>query len=268
MLTKCGLQYEFRYVRGIKRPPGVALVIGKGAHGAIEADLGKKIETGELLADDAIADYARDATEAEWKKETPKPEDDGEPADLGGAVDMAIALAELHHREVAPGLEPIAVERGFTLAMPDFPFDFTGYIDVEEKGRVRDVKTAGKAPASDAADTSEQLTAYSLEATVRGAPAAEVVLDVLVKTKVPRVVTLRSERTADDHRRFLRKLEMAARVIKAGAFLPAPKVPGVWWCSQKHCGYWDMCPAGRRQSVQVGLIDPARLVSRLAERRP
>lgn len=266
MLSKCGYQYDFRYVQGIRSPPGVQLTIGKGVHGAVEKDLGRKMEWGGLLPDDAIADFAADATKREWEKDPPKPEEEGEPADLGGAVDSAIALAELHHRVVAPGIEPVAVERRFMLELPDFPFDIEGQVDVEEDGVIHDTKTASKAPQADVAETSDQLTLYDLEASVRGAPARKVVLDVLVKTKIPKALKLESYRTPDDHARFLRKVEVAAKVIQSGAFMPAPR--SSWWCSKKWCGYWDRCPFGARGAVSVGLIDPARLTSRMLERRP
>lgn len=263
LLSKCGLAWEFRYVKGIKSPPGVALVVGKGTHGAIEKDLGRKLEWGELLPDDAIADFAADATRTEWEKDPPKPDEDGSPADLGGAVDMAVALAELHHKALAPDINPIAVERRFLLELPGFPFDIEGQIDIEEEGVIRDTKTASKAPSTDAADRSDQLTLYAMEAASRGAAPSRLVLDHLVKTKTPKVVSMETTRTADDHNRLLRKVEAAAKVIESGAFLPAPKVPGVWWCSSRFCGYWEShCPFGARNAVSVGLIDPSRLRSR------
>lgn len=265
-LAKCGLMWDFRYNQGLKIPPGVQLVIGKGTHGAIDKDLSRKLEWGTLLPDDAIADYARDATRAEWEREPPKPDEDGAPADLGSAVDTAVALAELHHREVAPSIVPVAVERRFMLELPEFPFDIEGQVDVEEADHIRDVKTSGKSPPANAADVSDQLTLYDLEASVRGVPKRKVFLDYLVKTKTPKAVTLESYRTPEDHLRFLHKVELAAKVIQSGAFMPAPR--GSWYCSPKWCGFWDVCPAGGRQVTTVGLIDPARLTSRLLERRP
>lgn len=264
MLQRCGKQYEFRYLEGIKSPPGVALVIGKGTHGAVEQDLGNFIEWGELLPDEAIADFAAESTRKEWQKEPPTLQD-GDP-DEGGAVDTAVALAQVHHREVAPRIEPVAVERGFRLELPDFSHDLVGYIDIEEPHRIRDTKTSGKTPPADAADVSDQLTLYHLDATVRGKEIKAVALDYLVKTKVAKAVTLESPRGPQDHARLLRKVEAAAAVIKAGNFMPAPA--DFWGCSPKWCGYWDRCDYGAKKKVSVGLIDVSRLISRLEERRP
>ena len=49
MLERCGLQYEFRYVKGLKLPPSSPLIVGSAAHRAAELDLKRKMEAGELL---------------------------------------------------------------------------------------------------------------------------------------------------------------------------------------------------------------------------
>lgn len=265
MLAKCGTQYEFRYIRGIKSPPGVALALGKGVHGAVEHDLRNKMEWGELLPDEAVGDHARDATGRAWDEQPPVLHD-GDP-DRGGAIDTAVSLAHLHHKAVAPKLEPIAIERGFVLDLgPSFKFDLLGYVDVEEQNTIRDTKTSSKAPNKDAADVSDQLTLYHLDATVRGHKSKAVALDYLVKKGRPEAITLTSARGPLDHMRLLRRVEQAARVIQAGAF--APTARDSWACSEKWCGYWHMCDFGAKQKVSVALIDPKRLTSRRAERRP
>ncbi len=264
MLARCGEQYRFRYVDGIKSPPGVALVIGKATHAAIEKDLTNKIQWGALLPDDAIAETAADATRKAWSDDEPTLQD-GDP-DQGGAVDAAVSLATLHHRELAPKIEPISLERGFVLSLDGFPFDLMGYVDIDEATRIRDTKTASKSPSGNEADKSDQLTLYHLDATVRGDVGKTVALDYLVKTKVAKAITLESTRGPEDHARLLRKVEASAKVIEAGNF--APTSPDNWWCSAKWCGYFDRCDFGSRRSVSVGLIDPALLTSRMVERRP
>jgi hypothetical protein len=264
MLSRCGLQYDFRYIQKIIAPPGVQLVIGKGTHAAIEKDLVNKQQWGTLLPDDSIADYAADAARAAWDEDEPVLQE-GDP-DKGGVVDVAVSLAQLHHKQVAPGIDPVAIERGFVLEIEGFPYDLMGFVDIEEPGRIRDTKTSSKSPPADAAEQSDQLTLYHLEAVTRGLPPPMVQLDYLVKTKVPKAVSLSSVRGPEDHARFLRRVEVAARVIEAGSFQPA--APDSWACSQKWCGYWDRCAFGSRGRVSVGLIDPARLTSRMQERRP
>lgn len=263
-LARCGLQYDYRYNQGIKSPPGVALVIGKGTHAAVEKDLRNKLEWGSLLDDEAVRDIAADETRKTWEADEPIV-NDGDP-DQGAAVDTAVSLATAHHHELAPTIAPVAIERGFVLELDGFPFDIMGYVDIDEATRIRDTKTASKSPSGGEADASDQLTIYHLDATVRGEGHKTVALDYIVKTRQAKTVTLESTRGPDDHARLLRKVEAAARVIESGAFYPAD--PGSWACSKKFCGYWSRCPFGERKAVSVGLIDPSRLTSRVVERRP
>jgi len=263
MLSRCSLQWWWRYGKGIKSPPGVALVLGRGTHAAVEADLVNKMEWGELLDEEEVKATAADATRRIWQEMEPVRTD--EDPDEGGTVDTAVSLASLHHRQVAPALEPTAVEETFVLEMDGFPFDLTGVKDIKEKGRIRDTKTSSKTPQADEAAKSIQLTAYHLDETARGNADNEVVLDFLVKSKTPKAVSLTATRTEEDHRRFLARVEAAAKVIETGAFYPTD--PGSWACSSRFCSYFDsVCPHGRA-AVTVGLIDPKRLTSRVEVRR-
>lgn len=262
MLAKCGEQYRRRYVLGQKRPPAVAQVIGKGVHASVEKDLTSKLEWGELIDDEEIPDLAADATRRMWQADEPQREE-GDP-DQGGAVDEAVSLARLHHGKVAPAITPVALERAFLLEIPEFPFDLMGVVDVEEPTRIRDTKTSGKAPSGNPAERDLQGELYTLEARLRGHDKV-FQMDHLVRGRSPRYIPSEARYTEADHLSFLRRVEAAAAAVKAGTFLPA--APGSWACSPKWCGYWNDCAWGARQQVTVGLIDPARLTSRLTERK-
>lgn len=267
MLAKCPKQYEHRYVDGIRTPPGVALVLGKGGHQGVEADLTSKLNTGELLPLEAVTQAAAEGVRQEWAKEpvalTEEEQQVGASRVLGDTVDKAVALVGLHHKVVAPAIKPVAIETGFRLELDGFPFDIIGYKDVEEVGRIRDTKFKGKAPPEDAALTSTQLTLYHLESASRGL-SVEVQLDNLVATRVPKYVPQKAKRTELDHRRFLRRVELFARQIESGIFPPTD--PTSWACSPKWCGYWDRCDFGAKQSVSLQVINPSRLTSQLPGR--
>lgn len=249
MLAKCGAMYEHRYVRGIKTPPRVASLIGTGTHGGIEMDLGTKLKTGALAETEAVEATVADIVREGWTSDLVI--NDEEIATVGAATDQAVSLATLHHAEVAPAIEPVALEEGFTLLLPG-THDLVGYIDIREAGRIRDTKTTGKSPPANAAAVSDQLTAYHLAAKVAGHPVAGVQLDHLVKTKRPKVVSLPSTRTNDDHARFLLRVEAAERVIAGGAFYPCAR--DSWTCCAKWCGYWEtVCPHGSRNAVSVAM---------------
>lgn len=265
MLARCAKQWEFRYVRGMKVPPGVAGVIGKGTHKAIELDLGQKMAWGVLLGVDEVKDAARDATVREWEHDPPVMHD--RDPDKGEATDTAVALATLHHTKRAPQIEPVALEQYFRIYVPGLSHDIEGRTDIETPTQIIDTKTAGKSPKEDAIERSIQLPAYHLQATLAGHPHKSVVLDYLVKTNVPQLKSLAPVvLDASDHNRFLDRVALATKVIASGVFQPADPDKS-WWCSQKWCGYWDACEFGSRKAVSVGLIDPRTLTSRIVPPR-
>lgn len=256
MLARCPKQYEFRYILGIRQPPGVALVIGKSTHAANELDLRSKMAWGTLLDEAEVQAAAAAHVRTEWASEPPELAD-GDP-DQGEAIDQAVALATTYHREIAPGVQPTALEREFRLEIEGCNFDLVGFKDVEEGGdRIRDTKTAAKAPVGNEAERSPQLSLYWLESHLRGED-PKVTLDYLIKGKKPRAVTLTATRTPADGQRMLAWIEAASRQIEAGAFPPTD--PSNWACSSRWCGYWERCPHGARQSTVVPVTN---LVARI-----
>jgi len=254
MFGRCQMQYEYRYIEGIIRPPGRAAIRGRGTHAAIEADLTSKLATGALLPDEAIPDLARDATNAAWndgvlltREERDVPED----ALRGQTVDSAIALAGLHHEELAPMIEPVHIEREVRIAAPNYPFDLMGIIDIQEQTCLRDTKTTTKSPPQNAADVNVAMTLYSLAVKIiDGKAPATLRLDHLVDTKTPKVMSQFSTRGPAEWQALLRRIEHIARAIEAGIFTPCS--PDAWCCSEAWCGYWDMCPFGQKGRTRYG----------------
>lgn len=258
MLMRCGLQYQFRYLDNIIQPPGVALIVGKGTDKAVSEDLTSKKDNGVLLPDEAVAAIAADAVKLTWHGEEPVLDDDekqrGKDRVLGDAVDMAVSLARLHHKELAPTIKPTFIQRPWRVQIEGVSHDLIGFIDVQEERGIRDTKTAGKSPADDAAEKNLQLTMYALAAYVNDGKLPEyLTLDYLVKLKTPKAVVLKTARSEDDLRRLLDRIARAITVIKSGAYLPTD--PSNWWCSKRFCGYWDRCPFGARQAVSVSLSE-------------
>ena len=149
MLARCGEQYRRRYIEGDKLPPGIAALVGRGVDQTVTANLQAVIDGLQLLPVEQLADLARDAVNNEFsagevaltEEEAANPK-----AAKGSAVDKAIRLSWLHGESVAPRLKPVSVQRKWRLGIENFPFDLLGFIDVEEKERLRDTKTSGKTP--------------------------------------------------------------------------------------------------------------------------
>ena len=244
MLT-CGMQYKFRYIEGIKSPPGVALVVGSGTHDGVEYNLTSKINTGELCSIEEISDVTAASVRKRWDDEEPQV-NDGE--SRGKAVDQAVGLAVAHHKQLASTIDPKRVELKLEISVDGFPVDILGFADIEENTRsIRDVKTLGQKKQQSFIDSSLQLTFYDWAyEIVEGVKPTSLHFDVLVKNKKPVVQLLETERDEDDRVRFMHYAEYLVDMVERGAFHPA--IPGSWQCSPRFCGYWDMCKYGNRQT--------------------
>lgn len=262
MLARCEKQWEFRYVYGIRSPPGVASTIGKATHTAVEKNLLRKMSWGVLMEREEVQQAAADSLQRRWDKEPPVVTD-RDPS-RGQAVDMAVSLAELHHDQVAPKITPIAIEQAFMIDVPQLDYNLMGVVDVETPTHVRDTKTKSKKPTVADAVRSPQMALYHLRSTLAGTPHKKVALDYLIKTKERQYVEIESSPDESDHNIFIRRMELAVKSIKAGVFKPTS--PGGWECTERFCGYWERCEFGSRKVVGIALIDPARLTTRIVPR--
>lgn len=258
MLCRCAKQYEYRYIEGRRRPPGISLVMGKAVHTTVEQDLRSKIDSGELLDDEAIPDIAKDAVEANWLADepvlTPEEKSVGKKKIRGQCIDAGVAMANCHHSDLAPELDPEYVERPFRIEIQELDHDLIGFLDVQEKDRtVRDTKTGGKSPPKTNADNSMQLTIYALAGTVLdGETPKKLTLDHLIKTekaKKAKPVVLETTRNEAQLKALLQRIKIAEDFLKAGVFPPCD--PSNWCCSERWCGYWDRCPFGQAAAVSV-----------------
>jgi len=247
MLQRCGVQYEFRYLKKIVRPPAVALIVGSATHKSIDENLSFKRDHKKLLTQEVVQAIARDDVNKRWEAEgvflDEEEKSQGEANVRGEAVDTAVTLAQLHHTALAPDIHPLHVERKWVLEINDFPFDLAGTLDIQEViqvgGNLRDTKTSSKSPPANAADTSDQLTCYSLAIYKLDGYEPPCHLDYLVKTKTPKAVSQESKRTNEDYEVFLNRVAAAGNAIEKGVFIPAPQ--DSWSCSLKFCGFADQC---------------------------
>jgi len=251
VLWKCGVMFEFRYIRKIRMSPTSAIHVGRAVDQAANLNLQNKIDTDELLPEEHVLDIARDATVGLFETEgvTPSPDEPEDPkiaCEL--AVDKAVRLSRAHHTKLAPKLKPRAVQRPWAMEIPGFPFDITGTRDLDETdGTIRDLKTSKRSPPKTAADTTDQGTLYSMSAWVvdQTPPPVRFALDTIVDLKTEtKVVTQESTRDLDDFQVMANRIENAERIIRTGAFTPARQTD--WWCSLTYCAYARMCPYFRQ----------------------
>lgn len=121
MLSKCGIQFEFRYLKGMKRKPKSFLICGTATDAAVGTDLDSKIRTGELEQESVILDVARDTVKYHPERDNIEPEDDeiGKSNEqiLADVTDKAVRLVTAHHSEIAPLIKPTSTHRKFSINM-------------------------------------------------------------------------------------------------------------------------------------------------------
>lgn len=277
-LSFCGEQFRRRYVENEKIAPGIALIVGRAVDRAVGEDMTSKKETGELLPDEAIADAAADVVRSEIERDGLRVESEEDKeltldqiADAG--VDRSVRLSLTHHKQLAPTLRPLHIQRPFTVELKGFPVDLAGTWDLETEEfdtlltdpatspdqhrvieAIRDTKTRKVSPPQTIADDDDQLTAYAFSKYVldKRLP-GKVTLDCVVDTKEPKVVVRESTRKIEDFRPFLSRVEVAVRAIERGVFVPAKQTDPL--CSPKFCGYFATCPYVKRPlSVNVATV--------------
>ncbi len=259
MYAKCPEQYRRAYIEKEKRPPGIALITGSCVHEAAEQNLRHKVAEGVLMEDEQVVDIARDAVERRWADEV----DTGDlPEKVAKAevIDMSTKLSAVHHKRIAPNLNPInepgqdvGIEVGASIEIPGTDHDLIMYMDVVEKDFngaliVRDLKTSIKMLSQADANDSMQLSTYSLGATLKyGLPVSRVAYDVLTKESEPRAQTVMSNRTEEDHDAIIKRAVVVSKSIGKGIFPPTDT--SNWWCSEKWCGYAKTCPYFRGKRI-------------------
>lgn len=240
MYQRCPASYMFRYEMGLKIPPAGtpgALVRGTAIHEAA-AKNGEQKKTSRVdLPEAEIADVAASSFDARVATEGLLADPEVTPGEL---KDTAVTLAKLYRRNIAPGIQPVAVEEGFRLAFANVDYEFVGKMDVvDDQRRVRDLKSKSKTPSDVEPQDRWQLSAYAMGHQAQfGTLPAECVNDNLINLKTPTTVTRSFVPTPEDLRLVLSTLAEVHVGVKAGAF---PPNRASFLCSRRMCGYYAEC---------------------------
>ena len=246
MYQRCREQYRRRYVLGERERPGAALVWGSADHYAHEQNFAQKIDSHEDLpvADveeafaegfDRAVERSGGESEIQWGDDKP-----------GTLKDDGTKLVAHYHRLVSPKVQPVAVEREFSLVLLSVPVPIVGRIDVETAGPGIERKTARRAESQPKPDWRLQGLVYQLE------HGRSVDFHVSVKKKTPEIITPESnerfslpyvERTVRTAERLV--AHTAASIVsdyeRLGPDEPwTGAVTHVWACS--FCGFKPSCP--------------------------
>jgi PD-(D/E)XK nuclease superfamily len=262
-LERCGEMFRRRYIEREFIPPAPRMLRGTVVHRVAAETMLRKLEKDEPAV---TVEEARDlaATDFEQRWAGGVSLQDVESRELGPvrakaeSKDFAVDLSAFYVDGVAPGIEPVAVERRIVVRPKDSDLVLHGTVDLVERipdpdpekvrEAIRDTKTSEKTPRADAAERSQQLTMYAM---IRGAETGQLpermTLDYLVRTPqrherkhVPLVTT----RDGADVSALVNRINTAVEAVKRGVFMPT--APDSWWCSKEWCDYHSTCVYVRR----------------------
>ncbi|MBF0342784.1 MAG: PD-(D/E)XK nuclease family protein [Nitrospirae bacterium] len=241
MFMRCPRQYEYRYIEGIKRPPSGAMKQSSAFHETAEVNYKQKVfsETDIPLSD--MKDIFAERFDFIFNSEEIVFDEGDNKAKL---KDKGIEIVEVHHTIITPTVQPQLVEEKFKISLgDDFPYDLLGIWDVVDiNNLIIDNKAYSKTPSQDDVDKDLQLTAYALGFRAsRQQIEKGLRIDAIIKNKTCKAVQINTTRTNMDCRWLLKSIEQIVQAIKGGVFYPNSNG---WHCSQKFCGYWDMCKGG------------------------
>jgi len=208
MYLGCPLQYKFRYVDNLKIPPPSEITLGKSIHLTLEENYRQKIKTRKDLPLEQIKDLFSDAWERRVKDTLF--EEDEKP---GKVKDDGIRLVTSYHKIIAPKIQPVYVEKEFSLNLEDYTLK--GFIDlVDDRNFIVDHKTTKRSMREDQVRNDPQLTAYSLAyRKLEGRKERGLRFDVMVRTKEPKIQQILTYRTKEDIERKLCKGGDTAPII-------------------------------------------------------
>ena len=242
----CPRRWEFRYTKGLILPPKGIMVQGSAYHGAIKESLEYKMAKGNPLGEDdlygAFDTYWNKSINGEYGE---KDEDiardfvDWEGQNPGKIKDEGFRVASLYNKTYVPILNPVEVEKEAVKNISDTVV-LHGYIDCYTGDKVIDHKLKSRAMSESDARQNSQAFAYCY---LKDTPKFE--FHVCIKGERARIVPVGVLKTSEDINWWLDSVLQICRQIDTG--ICPPNYVG-WHCSEKFCGYWDLCQKMRSKS--------------------
>ena len=223
---RCPRQYQMRYVLGAE-PEFVPrnLVLGSAVHEGLAAFYRSVMETSESPEQDVGLAALHATLEAAKKNRVPL-EDGGEDLEAVGTALLRVFYETVYQDPpVVVGVEvPFAIDINDPVSGEILEERLVGALDLvvreENKHVVGEHKTAAKKWSRAQIKYDIQLSAYKLVARKLGLGEVGLRLQLLTKTKKPKMIVENTDRTDRDEREFLETVVGVLRAIDAQVFYP------------------------------------------------
>ncbi len=239
MWLKCPRQWAYRYVMGIKSPPGWALLMGSAWDDTLNVH-----NTEKMASKGLPLDVAQDLFKHSLQKQV---EEKGEPmeadTDIKQEIDTGVGAVKAYMATHDPIVQPVAVQKKIEAPVGGMPM--LGFIDLVRKtpsgNIVSDNKMTGKKPMELTAASSMQLAYY---AEAEGTDHVELVHTIKYK-RGAEVFVQPHFVTPAQRKELHRTVRYVARQIETKMY---PQISpeqhnteNAFPCSAKWCGYWSIC---------------------------
>jgi hypothetical protein len=239
----CPRSYYYHYIKRVARPLASWLFLGGCAHEAIGYNFEQKIKTKTDLPVEEMQSFFSDrwdaqdvnASRPEYSDSAEATEIDWKGEDPGLLKDIGIEVVTRYRKEMAPKIQPIAVEMEIPNARV-CGLRLVGRIDlIDSDATIIDLKTAKKKPAQKNIDSDLQPTFYA----VGMGGEIDFKFHYMVKRANTEVIEMVTKRTKGDIE-FLENqfLPPIIQSIEKGIFIPNVTS---WSCSPKYCEFYDIC---------------------------
>lgn len=227
LFLRCSAAWKFRYIDGLIIPPASAMIQGTSYHKGIETNLEQKIDTHTDLKVGDVLDAASTCFDQEIIHCEEK-------IDKGALKDEVVGLLKVHHKEIAPTIQPVSVEEKIEIEFENVDYTLIGYIDVmTEQGLIIENKTSKQTPREVTGSYFLQGAIYALAKNKD-----KVRFQFGVKTKTPKIKTIDIDYKLADIEYILGLVGHVDSAIQKEAFLPNRTN---FMCTKRHCGFHEVC---------------------------
>jgi len=237
----CPLKYRFQYVDRIPLPwRAAALAFGSSIHAAIEWFQRERF-AGRTPEREAVVRVF----DADWYAANLDPVVFAEKDSKESLAEKGREMLALYVEET-DGTHPKLIEQRFEIDLVDpltgevLDLRLRGVIDLIEEGDVLvELKTAARTLEAGGLDRHLQISTYALVYYLSYGRLPQLRLDLLLKTKAPRLERHAATRTVEDLSWTARLIHGVAQAIAHGCFFPNPS----WRCGE--CEYFAHCQTWR-----------------------
>lgn len=269
MFGRCGAQFEFRHIKGLKIPPSAAIHRGIAVHQSAQSRHKLLVECPEKAEEQTLEDMTDETGQAFEKSIEDSgiffAEDEREDAKLivGQAKDEAVKGAKLYWNHVREDVtDPVVIEKRFQIVLPEIlERPFAGTIDLIHNASITardgevlgkrmeivDLKTTRARWKPEDAFNNLQVLIYEWLAESHYGYKVPFIFRVLVVKKDPESQLVLGASSKQGRAALVERAKVFEKALKTGLF--PPSTPGTWWCNSKWCGYWNDCPYVQKFSV-------------------